>query len=603
MNASSLVDYLRTYGPSASSDSLYDEHVLKSASLHKVDPIEVGSSLVSELVANFRSPDPHNVILTGTAGDGKTWHCRKIFTELGGTREAWNAGQGLVDLDLPGGRRLVVVKDLSEFHEDPRQEEILKGFLESLMGRRPDAVYLVAANDGQLLRFWRTYSRAHPEAGSVEATIRTMLKENEPTDPSLHLLMHNLSQKPHGDLFDSIVTAVQGHPGWSECDGCGLHVDGRCPIRRNLGILSETEMHNRLRDMINLAAANDTHLPMRHILLLVVNIVLGVSGRRSVLLDCNSARDLVSEGKEVLSNPYDNALGLNLRRGENRDYLAFSVFENAGIGQETNNAIDTLLIEAQPKESHDRYVANDPLHGANLFEEQRTRYRRGDADDFSEFQKALEAQRRRLFFVLPVTEKSDEFDPWRLSVFMHGGSYLRFSEDLSAGRSPDMIKSKLVVGLNRSYSGAMSDDGTSVWFTAPAGNTQSRVGRVLDIELPLGGTPRDIVAFDFDAGGTFGRPRMIITGRTGFRGPAEVIESNPLQPLLFEYLMRVEGGSLPGSFSRQCYEELRQFRLRVVARLSRLDLIALDDLKEMRIVRLDNDGHLRDESIGVTEQA
>jgi hypothetical protein len=184
MNASSLVDYLRTYGPSASSDSLYDEHVLKSASRHKVDPIEVGSALVSELVANFRSPDPRNVILTGTAGDGKTWHCRKIFTELGGTREAWNAGQGLVDIDLPDGRKLVVVKDLSEFHEDPRQEEILRGFLESLMGRSPNAVYLVAANDGQLLRFWRTYSRAHPEAGSVEVTIRTMLKEtHRPTRP------------------------------------------------------------------------------------------------------------------------------------------------------------------------------------------------------------------------------------------------------------------------------------------------------------------------------------------------------------------------------------------------------------------------------------
>ncbi|ANY85432.1 hypothetical protein BB934_45265 (plasmid) [Microvirga ossetica] len=603
MNASPLVDYLRTYGPSASSDSLYDEHVLKSANLHRVDPIEVGSSLVTELADNFRSTEPRNVILTGTAGDGKTWHCRKIFTALGGTRETWDAGQGLVELGLPGERTLVVVKDLSEFHDDPRQEEILKGFLESLMGRSTNTFYLVAANDGQLLRFWRTYSQIHPEARSVEATIRTMLKENKPTDGFLRLLMHNLSQKPHGALFDSIVTEVMNHRGWSGCEGCGLNDDGRCPIRRNLNVLSGTEMRNRLRDMIDLAAANDTHLPMRHILLLVVNIVLGVSGRKSVLLDCTSARSLVTEGNEVMSNPYDNALGLNLRRGENRDYLAFSVFENAGIGQETNNTIDTLLIEALPKEYHDRYVANDLLHGASLFEEQRARYRRGDAEDFSEFQTALETQRRRLFFVLPVTERNDELDPWRLSVFMHGGSYLRFSDDLRAGRSPDMLKSKLVVGLNRSYSGTMTDDGTSVWFTAPAGNTQSRVGRVLDIELPLGGTPRDIVAFDFDAKGSFDRPRMVVTGREGIRGPAKPIESNPLQPLLFEYLMRVESGSLPGSFSRQCYEELRQFRLRVVARLSRLELIALDDLKEMRIVRLDNDGHLRDESIGVTEQA
>ena len=63
--------------------------------------------------------------------------------------------------------------------------------------------------------------------------------------------------------------------------------------------------------------------------------------------------------------------------------------------------------------------------------------------------------------------------------------------------------------------------------------------------------------------------------------------------------MRVQAGSLPGSFSRQCFEELRHFRLRVVGSLARLGLIELDSLNEMRIIRPGLDGTLRQELIEV----
>jgi hypothetical protein len=63
-----LVDFLRTYGPTASSDSIWDEHVTSVASKLEIAPLHVPSQRVDELVANFRSPGAHNVILTGTAG-------------------------------------------------------------------------------------------------------------------------------------------------------------------------------------------------------------------------------------------------------------------------------------------------------------------------------------------------------------------------------------------------------------------------------------------------------------------------------------------------------------------------------------------------------
>jgi hypothetical protein len=599
MEASALVEYLRTYGPIASSESLYDEHVLQAATQHKVQPLEIESPLLGHLLANFKSDAPYNVILTGTAGDGKTWHARKIFSELRGTKEDWAKGDGLAELRLPSGNILTVVKDLSQFHEDPRQQSLMEGLLDALLGRTLGKVYLVAANDGQLLRFWRNYSKTHPEAVTIGEAFSTMLKDGTEEHPDLRLLMYNLSQRPHDDLFERAVEAIEDHSGWADCNGCGLNQHDKCPIRSNLAALTKGEMRRRLRDMIQLAAANDTHLPMRHVLLLTSNIILGVSGKKSVLMDCATAKAMVAQDEQHLSNPYDNALGLNLRPGENKNYLAFTVFENAGIGHETNNAIDGLLIDQLPKDFHDKYVANDPIHGAVRFEGARAQYRRGDAEDFMAFQRGVEAQRRRLFFTLPSEDSDDNYDPWRLSVFIHGGNYLKFAEDLREGRSSERIKRRLVVGINRSFSGMMCEDDTRVWFTSPAANTQSRIGRVLDIDLPLGGSRRDTAAFDFAIGGTHNRPQIVITVRSDASSSPTIIERNPLQPLLFEYLMRVQGGSLPGSFSRQCFEEMRQFRLRVIARLTQHDLIIGDNVRETDIVRLDQDGRLRAESIGV----
>jgi hypothetical protein len=139
----------------------------------------------------------------------------------------------------------------------------------------------------------------------------------------------------------------------------------------------------------------------------------------------------------------------------------------------------------------------------------------------------------------------------------------------------------------------MCDEGSQLWFAAPAANAQSRIGQVLDIDMPVGEKRSHRVHFDFDAGGPHGTVRMVV------REGREVVEANALQPLLFEYLLRVEGGSLPGSFSRQCFEELRQFRLRVVASLAKRGLIDSEGMQDIQIVRLSSDGRLNADEIGV----
>ena len=155
------------------------------------------------------------------------------------------------------------------------------------------------------------------------------------------------------------------------------------------------------------------------------------------------------------------------------------------------------------------------------------------------------------------------------------------------------------MGINRSLSGLMCDDDTVIWFTSPAANAQSRIGRVLDIEVPLGGNKRANIAFEFEYSESHSRPQMVVKIRPDAGGGLDLIERHPLQPILFEYLMRVAHGSLPGSFSRQCFEELRQFRLRVVALLTNEEYISAEDVRAIDLIRLDKSGRLLKESIGV----
>jgi hypothetical protein len=595
-----LVDFLRTYGPTASSDSIWDEHVTSVASELGVEPLHVPSQRVNELVANFHLPDARNVILTGTAGDGKTWHCRQVFFRLGGTERDWNRHDALAEAAV-GERLLTVIKDLSWFFDHPDQNRILNGLLPAILGKTPDRLFLVAANDGQLLRFWREHARLDPEAGVVGDRIRVLLKEDAQRHPALSLVLHNLSRQPHDRLFDEIVCALASHPNWAACMPCSLADADKCPIRRNLKTLTangEPAVRDRLRDLILLAAHNDMHLPMRHVLLLAVNVMLGVSDRPTSLMRCSTAHALVEEDATERSNPYDNALGLNISNvAQRQQYRAFTVFERMGLGQETNNAIDGLLVDAEPADRYLALVSSDPHNGGRNFENVRQAYQRGNLEDFQCFRTALEAQRRRLFFSLPADDDDGLFSPWRLTLFTYGAAYLRFADDLAARRGIDRIRHRLVVGLNRTYTGMMCDEGQVVWFAAPAANTQSRVGRVLEVAVKVGPSRRDRIHFDFDSGGPHGRARMVVYADTG---EEPVVGSHPVTPLLFEYLMRVHDGSLPGSFSRQCFEELRQFRLRVVACLCQRGLVDNESLEDIRLVRIGPDGALREDPIEVT---
>lgn len=168
-----LVDFLATYGPVAASDSLCDENIRIAEDEYGVASISTQAPRLEDIREELNNPGGRNVILTGTAGDGKTFHIRRFLEEHHpAALFGWPSAEGVLRITLPDGRELRVIRDLSEISDSEKVAE-LANFSSALLGETDERLYLVAANDGQLLKYFRDAARA----GGADADRYRLLHE------------------------------------------------------------------------------------------------------------------------------------------------------------------------------------------------------------------------------------------------------------------------------------------------------------------------------------------------------------------------------------------------------------------------------------------
>ncbi len=97
-NGESWIRLLRSYGPVADNEAMQAEHVDKLASDLGIPKLSFEHPARAEVMACFprETGDFKNVVLTGTAGDGKTSLCIDIVREL--TNGDGGGDQGMVSL-------------------------------------------------------------------------------------------------------------------------------------------------------------------------------------------------------------------------------------------------------------------------------------------------------------------------------------------------------------------------------------------------------------------------------------------------------------------------------------------------------------------------
>ena len=567
--ASAWVRFLRSYGPTPNNANLFDEYVTGALGRAKVQPITLTSPQLDKMKERVASGAPGSILIAGTAGDGKTYHCRSLWVSLGGNSREWADPTLVKKLKLPDGRCAVFVKDLSELN-DVQSDEVL-GLLErSVLGSEDSDFLVVAANHGQILERLRDIglrqNRANPLRKPVQDAF--LLSGQVPN----RLAIYDLSKASHRQSLEEVLSSVAGHPEWENCLRCPLQSAGRiCPIFENrerlLGAKDGKQFARKLGDLVEVARLNGWHLPVRDLLALVANMILGHRDAKEGLMACADVARYQDEGTTEKGSLYDNIFGANLPRRRALDRPVFKALASFGIGEETSNGVDGLLVyganDVKLADAFSRLVASDPVYGATTsFLAAQQRYLEGEEaarleNGAADFLDRLEAQRRRLFFTLPETETDYPF--WGMTAFRFAGDYLDLTKALAERKSVnETVRARIVRGLNRVMTGLLIENTDRIFVASSGGFTQSKISVLCDTEAParrVGG-----IGMSIKLDTQTGRPTLDVALAQGQSGSVTF----NLSPVRFEFLCRVDEGYLPGSFSNECLEDMLAFKAKLL---------------------------------------
>lgn len=599
------INFLRQYGPIPQNENSFDERIAASLKRGKVAPIRVELQYLDELVANFSSAAPRSIILTGTAGDGKTFYCREVWEQLRGDGVAWNSEAESQEMPLANGLTLEVIKDLSAIVGDEKQATLLR-IADVLASKSRDRVLLIAANDGQLMEGWSALVLQHEHVHAVKNDIENLLvggwlAYRQSFDHNFNL--YNLSRTSAEKTFKKVLNAILEHPGWAQCNDCqyqqGSELQKPCPIWENKtrfqGNGADTLLQQRLNDLLELSELNGYHLPIRQLLILVANTLLGHSEAKDRLMTCKEVPKLVASGSIAQASLYRNAFGENLTERRRETMEVFRVLRRFGIGVETSNFIDNILIFGADDPAlnfyYEKLVLSDPHYGSDAayLNGQRAYLEGGEENDASAFLTQLVGQRQRLFFTIPPTEAA-EMRLWQLTTFHFADEYLNEVQRvlLRGERVRAEIVARLVRGLNRIFTGMLARDDHHIVLATSGSLSQARVSRVFE----------EFVSVRRNLG-----QRVQLERAPEAEMPALSVHlaehhyaNLPLNLRRYEYLMRIGEGALPNSFSRECYEDIMACKTELLRQLEQrrnAEEVAEDDTDRLTlslISRLNSDG-------------
>ena len=592
---SKWIQFLRRYGPVPQNDNMYDEVIHRSARRQRITPIEFEHPMYGRIIQCFdrTTTGPVSVILTGTAGDGKTHLCRQVWKALKGNDEDWDldnphlaiTAQYPTDLrECPdsgdsGPCRSVKVhfiRDLSAWAPqqgaawEPEKEEILQRFCHSLFSRDSDETFLIAANDGQLVESWRRLKDTD-DVRHARQVFEDMLVEDQQEQSGVRLKLFNLSRLSSASLFDQAIQAFLNHPGWKELKESVRAENGffgpKCPIRHNYELLQTPLVQSRLRSLLELCDCNGLHVAIRQILLLLSNGVLGHPDVKDHLMTPADVPEIIAAGTVSKASLFNNLFGGNLSETRRQSITIFDYLERFQVGHETSNRVDNILIFGQDDENFGTYfnefIAKDKFYGADdCFYGAKKEYIEGtdeSGEHTQEFLHMLVAQRRGLFFKIPK-EAESELALWELTVFKFAGEYL--DSVLAVLKRGALVKrpilSRLVKGLNRVFTGMLVNSDRELYLATSGNYSQAKVSRILIERISVEPSKGEKVVLGYDESN--GRVMLSV-----FFTPDLSVPLN-LTLIRYEFLSRIAvEGALPASFSKECYEDLLAFKSQLIA--------------------------------------
>ncbi len=559
--AEQWIDYLYSLGPTSGNDNAYDESLTRDMFAEAVNPIEIACGFDQAVLQKVKdcasSGQPALILLTGMAGDGKTRTARVVWNALTQAGlSLWNdRSHPKADIPSPDGVRYEVVfyKDLSANKLSDEQE--------NLLSVPANTCRVLACNHGRILDRIRALEGSDSAlAREIEQALFEKVDQKDFVSATgLKVCVFDLSMYDPAQKFEDILTAILGRADWQKCFQCP-HCS-KCVIVHNRNALWDDDKKElktpakRQAELIRLIGCAGIHLPIRDLLIVAANDVLGAHSpssprKKRRLIKCLDVQKARSSNSVLESYVYANLLGGNLQETDRSKNLIFREFPRFGIGCYAPRGADEILCN--PTLWTDiRNLVGGPT--AKFLWDRNHDFQSKLAGEL------LTLRRQAMFFTYPDPDDgSAGLDRWQLTAFSFGGRYVRLLSGLASHASP--ASPDLTKGMNRVFTGQFSANSSgAVLVTTSGTNSKSMQGELLRCELLVRSSRnKDTVTVGLNRAGL---PVIF------FKNSGDMLEA-VLTPHLFEFFMRAAEGYVPDSLSKECHSQAFQLKFRLIEKFA-----------------------------------
>jgi len=602
------VRLLRAYSPVADNEAMQAEHVDKLANYLGIPKLVFDHPARQLLLDCFPKSTGafRNVVLTGTAGEGKTSLCFELVQELTANRPKGTLGVEEIRVDTAAGqRKITLIYDVTAWrrkmngHISEDDVALLERLAEAAFGESEER-FVLAVNDGQMHELFRALpSDTSALLRKLESTLIGLHARNE-SDYGDRLRLINLSTIPSEHIMKLSLAAVLDRPEWAcfEEESNNPLFSENSSLTRNYRTLNRPEVRAKLIMLARIADVTGHHLPIRGVLCLIANALLGHPLAKDRVIRPGSQADAIATaGTAHRAALHRTLFGENLTTTNRRKREVFRFLSMLHLGDETTNDLDELIIfgsrDQDLKAVYHDLIATDPFLQRNPdFENLLRRYIRGDIsteDETESFLAELAAERRRVF--LQASEAQlQTFSLWKTSVFHHAREYLdEILRPLEEGHAPARLHlRKIASGLNRIWTGLLlAEHANEIYLTTGLDLTTSPVSDIYLSQVELDSDP----------------PGLEITMKQTSCIPEALIRSNgkefhfALTLPRFEFLCRVADGAMPSSFSRESCTDFLSLKQRCLR-----DLQLKVNSRSLHLIQVHEGGTIHKLPVHLVEQ-
>lgn len=239
MDNKDYIDYLNTlHNYNAQNENAYGERNVDNPYFNQV---MVNMGIGKYISEKLEHDEPHIIILTGHAGDGKTSIMYQVLTDIGAT---FDAKEKQNEIELPQGAKCLCIKDFSELPENSvgDSEDRLQVMKKAInMVRNGNYVFMVA-NTGPVINTFGELFDTAEDREKYKIELINLMDDNDGQVKRINdipLRVINMAKVDNVFFATEFLEKITQGDLWKKCDSCNKK--SYCPICRNRDLIVENK--------------------------------------------------------------------------------------------------------------------------------------------------------------------------------------------------------------------------------------------------------------------------------------------------------------------------------------------------------------------------